>query len=196
MTQGEGLLAQLTFTGTVTSSSDSTLGGRTRFATGAVRDTLVGWIGLTTHIVRMRWKPRIKYRFKVSDITNSRSLMGFVGSTTQPTGDDPLNALNGFMFGKISTSGNWVIIRNDGTQASVVADTGILADINTHTIELIGDFANIRWGSSFDGGDVTWYTTEIPGATSLLAPFQNIRNYNTPTDQNIENFYTFINTDV
>lgn len=50
----------------------------------------------------------------------------------------------------------------DNTVSVPYTDTGI------HTVRLIGDSANNRFGISLDGANATYYTTEIPSATTRL----------------------------
>lgn len=106
-----------------------------------------------------------------TDGTTVRVYFGFhssVGALLADS-DDPLNALSGFVLGKITTSANWQILRNDGGGVTVAVDTGVLVVANTEvTIEIFSDPANARWGWSINQGAVTFYTTDIPLSTALL----------------------------
>ena len=41
-------------------------------------------------------------------------------------------------------------------------------DTSLHTVELIADQANTRFGWNWDGGATTWVTTQVPATSTAL----------------------------
>lgn len=78
--------------------------------------------------------------------------------------DNPLNNRHGILLAKRSTDTTWNFARNDGAASMTVDNTGSLPTVDTgvHTLKIIGDNENDRWGMSWDGGAVNWKTNNDP----------------------------------
>ena len=108
-------------------------------------------------------------RFRIGDIANSTVYIGFNSTGADPSGNDPLNALAGFFFGKISTNGDWVFMHNDAAGATVVDDVlNVVADNNIHTVYLEATTTALYW--QLDDNDLFKVTANIPAANTLLCP--------------------------
>jgi hypothetical protein len=119
------------------------------------------------------WNPRMTVRFRINDTTNTRLYIGMSSAVADPSGDDPLNALSGALFGKVSTDASWAFMHNDGSGVTVVDDSGIAADTNIHKIEVMGNSSgSFTW--QLDEGAINTVTTEIPASATQLQPFVEI----------------------
>jgi hypothetical protein len=114
------------------------------------------------------WNPRIKVRQKISATANTVYYVGWSSTNAALTGDNPLDNLSGFVFGKRTADTNWFIIKNDGDATQDVVDTGVAVSTAIHTVELVCDNANSKIGWSVNGAAFTYETTEIPAATTGL----------------------------
>ena len=107
---------------------------------------------------------------KSGDQTGPRLWMGFSSDTTVAYDDSDVfsnNSLSGFVLHQRSESSNWFITTNDG-DASQNENVLQTADDNIHDIRLFADATNNRWGYSLDEAAPTYFTTEIPAATTSL----------------------------
>ena len=118
------------------------------------------------------FNPRVRIKFKLATTTNTRLYMGYSSTATDLTGDDPLNALQGVLFGMSTSSAtsaaNWLVMHNDGSGATAVDDTTTAFDSNVHTLSLVADEANTRFAWKLDNGSYTNVTTDIPSTTTGL----------------------------
>lgn len=170
-------MSAATSPGTQSNTNDTTNGRYQVCVTGAVSGNRGGYRQANPTYIR-QWNPRLWYKFKLVSQTVDRLFLGHMGGNPtnppEPAGDDTLNAGNGFLFGMSTTSSvsasHWLILHNDGTGATVVEDTGITFDANVHTIKLVADESNTRFSWSLDGGAYTHVTTDIPAATTNMAP--------------------------
>ena len=158
-------------------SFDSTLNGRSRKwdTAGAAGDN--AGTNTTSAMTCRNWYPRKAIRFKTSDIANSRLYMGYSSNGSDPAGDDPLNALAGFFFGKISSNGDWLFMHNDTSGATVVDDVlNIVADNNIHTIYLEATPTAVYW--QLDNNDIFKVTADLPSAGGVMAMIYEIESVN------------------
>ncbi len=91
-------------------------------------------------------------------------------STRRPAGTSDSTAATHKFALRLSTSPavtGFTIVHSDGTTETVEAQIQA-SDALVHTIRLIADNANARFGYSFDGAAVVWITTNIPAAAALL----------------------------
>ena len=166
---GIGLLSSLTQLGTAPgfttfASADGQKGAK---FTPAASSGAQSGISTATSITCRQWNPRFKCKFRLDDQDSTRLMIGWNNTGGAKTGDDPLNAAQGIMFGKIAnaTNTNFLIMHNDSTGVTVL-DTVAAADNNTHQIEIRADDAASKWWWSFDNGAETGITADIPNQTS------------------------------
>jgi hypothetical protein len=144
------------------STSNTSAGKHVRYRTSTTTGNR-GGVRSAMEMSLRDWNPRIRIRFALVHTTNVRYYMGFAPAA-ELTGDDPLNALDGFMIGYIAaTSANYIIMHNDGTGATTTVSTGVAAvGSAVHDAKLVYDNANSRISWSFDGGAYNHITTDIP----------------------------------
>jgi hypothetical protein len=192
-----GLLGNIGVTGTPGTTATTADGAGTSYATGTTPGNNAGWLQSRSMVTRAL-NPYFAFRFKLSaaDATpTQRVYIGWQVSVTAPGGDDPLNATQGFLFGQATTTNNnWVIMRNDGVSGTVIASTGTAFNTSVHTIELVGDATNSRFGYSLDGGAFTYYTTDIPLADQALTYVAHIETSDT-VDKTITGYAWFVRQD-
>jgi len=113
-----------------------------------------------------RQDPDITIKFTVISTTLRRVWIGWFANT--PMASDTNTTVKHFGL-RLSTSAGstqFVISRSNGTTQ---AETNLaVSDTAIHTIRLIADNINARWGYSFDGAAVSWITTNIPTDDELL----------------------------
>ncbi len=189
-TDGDGILGTLTSV-TLTTSVDTTLNrGRQRAATGAVSDTTAGWRGQTNTWVMRSMNPKMYVEFRCNATANFRLYLGFAVATAVLSGNDPLNAISGFMFGNRSTDTAWQIMNNDGSGATnftAVTGTVTTFDTNLHKLWVVGDAANNQFGISIDGQAYQYISSDIPAANTALNCHMEIQN-STAADQTFDLF--------
>lgn len=128
----------------------------------------------------------VRYKFDASGQDYEyRVAVGFINdmNAVLDTGTNNLSNYSAFMWYFEDVDANINIGRNDGdtttdrdnTVSVPYTDTGI------HTIRLIGDSANNRFGISLDGANATYFTTEIPAATTRLGCMVQFINDDTNT---------------
>ena len=107
------------------------------------------------------------------------SFSWFIGLTSDitafPTGDDHLNAKNGFMFYKTSAN-NFRIGMNDGVGATGFSSDIATADTNTHTIILRANETGTKFSYSWDFAPFIDFTTNIPASTTGLGLVCSVEN--------------------
>jgi hypothetical protein len=156
---------------------DSTNGRYFQAITGSTSGTKGGYRFALANFTMRIWNPRTRVRFSTISPTISRAYIGIGTPNVEPTGDDPLNAQSGVLFGMITTNANYVIMHNDGTGATVIDDTGVPKDTTVREIKIVADNASSRFSWSLNAGPYTHITTEIPASTtSLTFVYQNETN--------------------
>lgn len=122
----------------------------------------------------------VRYRFLLNGNDDDyRVVIGFVENVSADYGSD--NALDNeevFLWFKETSDTVIQSGRNDGdaTQNKDGAVSVTSTDENVHTIRLVGDTTNSRYGLSLDGGNFTYYTTEIPAANTRLGCIVQFEN--------------------
>ena len=148
-----------------------------RYTTGTATGDNVG-IKTATAYMSNSWNPKLAIRFRIADAANTRLYIGWNTSGADPNGDDPLNALAGILFGKISTNADWVFMHNDATGATVIdPDIGVAADNNIHTLYMEATASSVYW--QLDNNNLQKITTEIPAAGSIFSPIFEIETTTT-----------------
>lgn len=178
--QGDGTWGNLSNAGLV-AGLDTTLKRKyMRMSTTTTSGTTVGWRDASVSHTERSANPKLYVEFRVNQITNQRIYIGYRASTTQLSGEDPLNASAGFLFGARAADSAWQILSNDATGATVVtAVTAVTTiDTNMHKVWVIADGSNNKFGISVDGNAFQYITssTDIPAATTAIAPHIEIQN--------------------
>jgi hypothetical protein len=168
-----------TITGTdLTGDASGRMGSRYDFS---VDDDKAGFITTRTHFTRLN-NPELWVRYKY--ISNGhdddyRIVMGFTSDPTADYGSDgALNNKSCFMWFKETDDVVTQVGRNDGDSTGDKDSAVSLASSNEsiNTIRVFGDSANNRFGISLNGANATYYTTEIPAATTRLGCVVQIEN--------------------
>ena len=147
---------------------DATHGRPVRFTTGSSAGDTSGF-NLGAQYTQRQWNPAVHFKVRVQETSNNRFYLGFTTNTSLLSGNDPLNAIGGYMFGKRESDTNWHILRNDGVGVTNATDTGIAITTGFAMVHLQADDGfggfhyNVETSSDFDGGS---HTTEIPSSTS------------------------------
>lgn len=144
-------------------------------------DDRAGFRTNSTHFCRMN-DPELWVRYKYisnGQNTDYRIVMGFTTDPSADYGSDgALNNKSCFMWFKETADSVTQVGRNDGDASGDKSSTVSLAASNEsiNTIRLIGDSANNRFGVSLNGANATYYTTEIPAASTRLGCIVQIEN--------------------
>jgi len=175
---GTGLFANCRPLGTISSRNDTTTAGQntTNFATGATTGNQAGFTGWDTTVAGFYAQRNQNFRFKsrlqTNDITSQRFAIGMAAVGALPSTTDAFlaTAVAGFLFRYSSTTDTTIkLLRNDASGTAVTVDTGVTLANNTPvTLEIIADEPNTRMGWAINEGAVTYYTTDIPIATTTL----------------------------
>ena len=105
--------------------------------------------------------------------------IGFINDVTNDlNADNALNSDQGFMWYKDSLDSTIEIGHNDGdTTMNRTSSVSLTAtNESIHTIHLISEASNNRFGISLDGAGFSYVTTEIPSSTARLGCIVLIRN--------------------
>jgi hypothetical protein len=165
-----------------------------------VDDDRAGFHTNRTHFCRMN-DPELWVRYKY--ISNGQSddyriVMGFTSDPSADYGSDgALASKSCFMWFKETSDATIQSWRNDGDTSPDQSATVSLASTNEsiNTIRLFGDSANNRFGISLNGANATYYTTEIPAASTRLGVIVQIENEDS-TDRSCELFGSYFKATV
>jgi len=125
----------------------------------------VGIIQTAFNCMSRSLDPDFTIKFKINATSLRRFWVGWFASTPMAS-DAPTIDHFGLRLSTSAGSTNFVLSHADG---ATQAETSIQAtDTSIHTIRLVADNANSRWGFSFDGASITWITTNIPAAADAL----------------------------
>ena len=186
-TTGIGMIPATTAatgTGTVADVvTDATNGKYRSFPTGTVTGDNGGQRVAVNNFTARHHSPRMRFKFQLpasGDFTLSRLWIGW-GNNAEPAGDDAFNAVSACCIGLISGGTNFIILRNDGSGATNVADnvagSAQALDTSVHTVSIVADEANTRFGVKWDANAYVFVNTDIPAATTSIVPiFQNETN--------------------
>ena len=127
----------------------------------------------------------LRYKIDVNgNDAEYRLAVGFIGDVTYDLDDDnALNSEEGFLWYKDSLDSTIDISHNDGDATANHSSAVSLSATNSsvHTIHLISESGNNRFGISLDGGGFSYISTEIPASTSRLGMVVLFRNEDTNT---------------
>ncbi len=181
---GDGILNSLSFSTGLAVLLDNTLNRKYETATTSTTNgNNAGFVG-TASFASRDMNPRMYIEFKLGATSGGQRLfLGFQSNTTNAGGsDDPLNALEGFYFGFISTDTVYQIMSNDSSGATVFTAVTAVTTIDTtmHKLWLWGDATNNKFGISIDNNAWQYVTSNIPAATTALVPHVEIETTGTP----------------
>ena len=154
-----------TVEGTISNVVVDANGTRRNFLTSATINTDAGFF--TTNIARRDLNPDCTTKFAVASTTLRRVWIGWFTADHMASDSTPGTAKFALRLSTAPAVTGFTIVHSNGTTETVEAQIQV-SDANPHTIRLIADAANNRFGYSFDGAAVVWITTNIPAATTGL----------------------------
>jgi hypothetical protein len=191
--------------GTATAKQDSTTGTKitTDFVTGSIAGNTAGFQGFQPTTVGFytarNQNFHFKAKFQVDVLTNRRFAIGLASVGSLPAGVDAYlaTAVPGFLFRFSDTTDTTIkLLRNDNAGTAVTVDTGLTLAVNTPvTLDIYADEANTRMGWAINGGTITYYTTDIPAATTGLNYFL-ILETKSAAAQKLQLYYSYLVQDV
>lgn len=171
-TNGTGLAgSDVTAIGSVTNFNDTTEGLGRSFATGAVANNNAG-LRWTQDKFRREWSCYMITRVSFSSTSDIRVFIGWSSDNNEIAGETTLDNFSGCGVGKRAGDTNWFTYRNDGDTTEDRVDTGIAFATSAVTIELELDSTSFR--SRIGATQNTAQTTELPAATTMIAPHVQI----------------------
>jgi len=159
--------------GTIANTLSALDGHSKLLTTAATINTDAGLLGGYAMFERGT-NPDFTVKFRVNSTLVRRVWIGFFEA--DPIAADTNPTIHSFAL-RLSTAPavtGFTIVHSDGTTETVEAQIQA-SDANIHTIRLIADAANNRFGYSFDGAAIVWITTNIPAATADLGIHCQIR---------------------
>lgn len=168
--QGTGLLNNMQeFTDIARADYHDTTTGRFGQEWGSDSDdTAVGLATNKTTVVYRDANPTITINFSIDVAGVGSETQAFIGwisniAETNFDEDTPLNGFHGFGILKRAADTAWQLVRNDGAGTQTVDNNGLpTIDALYHTLKIVGDNSNDRWGLSWDGGAMIWKTDNDP----------------------------------
>ena len=136
-------------------------------------------------VVRYRYYPLSATH---TSSTNYRVVIGFTSNPADDFGSDgALDNESFFGWFKETADTSTQVGRNDGDATGDKDSTVSLTqtDANTNRIRVFSDSVNNRFGVSLNGANATYYTTEIPAATTRLGTIVQFENENAD-DRSVE----------
>lgn len=162
----DGMLKAASSSGTVALQSMDTNHGRFVRFTTSTSGGATGGFNMGFHWTQRQFDPAIHMKFRLQETTANRYYAGFTGPNGTLTGDDPLNANNGFILGKRNLDTDWHFLRNDSTGATVSYNTGVGVSTTTTIMHLyafdgMGGFAGfVETSGGAEHGQS--FTTDVP----------------------------------
>jgi len=153
-------------------AATTTVNPSKRTTTGATanNDGGVFSVGFT----RRNMNPDVTIKFQVNSLTLRRVWIGWVNSDHMPSDTDGTIGKFAMRLSTAPAVTGFVIVHSSGTSDTVEAEI-LAADAAVHTIRLVADDANARFGYSFDGAAITWIGANIPAANGVLIFQMQIR---------------------
>jgi len=175
---GTGLFADCSIEGSVSSRQDASTSGKatTVFVTGPNNDDVAGFHGSSPtqagFYVRRDQNFHYKQRIQFASFTEMRAAWGLAALGILPGNTATFlgSGVAGFLFRVESgVDSTYQLFRNDTSGTAVQVNTGIAAQVAVPvTFEIFGDATNNRIGWAINEATTTWYTTDIPEATTSL----------------------------
>ena len=201
---GTGLWSGATTFGTVTGKQDSNTNTKatTEFVTGTTTGSTAGFQGFqptTAGFYTARNQNfHFKVRFQVDALTSRRFAIGLASIASLPGTTDAYlaTAVPGFLFRFSDTTDTTIkLLRNDNAGSPVSVDTALTLTTNTPvTLDIYADESNSRMGWSVNGGAITYYTTDIPAATTGLNYFLILETKSNAA-QRLQLYYSYLTQD-
>lgn len=152
--------------GTLTvQAGDATSSAKRRMTTAATLDTDAGF--LTPAFTRLIHDPDVTIRFQVNSSAVRRVWIGWTEADLMAADTSPTTHKFALRLSTSPAVTGFTIVHSNGTTETVEAQIQA-SDTNMHTLRLIADTANARFGYSFDGATIVWITTNIPSDTQDL----------------------------
>ena len=203
---GTGFFAGCFSEGVIETLQSTVTGGKacTTFTTGGTNDDQAGFSGGMgapaapgSVTIRRDQNPRMKVRFQIPDITTIRFAIGWAAVNDLPVNTDDILATGvaGFLFYWSSAVAGITTVqirRNDASGTAVIVDSPVTPAVNVPiTLEIIADDANSRIGWRINESATTYYTTDIPAATTSMNYFVKTE---TKTDgpKTLTQYYAYI----
>jgi len=190
---GTGRLGGLTTKTAATNAvvNDATNGQYFPMSTSTTTNTSAG----LTHPVTLtsrQWKPTLTAKVSVSTTTSNILWVGLSTNLTAPSTNTPLGGTDtGIFVGWRSSDTTIQVVTNAAATETFTAYTPSTGQgTGFFILQIFGDNANTRWQVSCSTQNsntmqaVQNFTTNIPGATTMMAPFVVTSN-NTTTNQTI-----------
>lgn len=122
----------------------------------------------------------VRYKMLLNSQTDDyRIVMGFTSDVGSSYGsDNDLNNKSAFMWFKETADTSIQVGMNDGDAAQNKDAAVSLTSTNEsiHTIKIVGDAANSRFGISLDGANLVYFNSEVPALTTRLGIVCQIEN--------------------
>ena len=154
---------------TTTLLHDTTHGEGVRYTTTTAEIGANAGIRSLNLVTNRNQTPRLKFKFKLGQTTNTRGVLGLAASVTSDlTGNDPLNTLAGFGIGWIDTDTQFKVLHNDSSGVSVfdALTTPVNIDLLVHTVEITS--STTKHTLSFDNSVPQEFTTNVSAANMGL----------------------------
>jgi len=161
--------------GTVTNvAGTATEGQGKNFATVVTinSDAGPGFVG--TQTTRDK-NPDVTIKFRVNSTTLRRVWIGWMEADHMASDSTAITHKFALRLSTAPAVTGFTIVHSNGTTETVEAQIQA-SDALVHTIRLIADNANARFGYSFDGATVVWITANIPAAGAQLGLQVQIQN--------------------
>jgi len=143
------------------------------FFTSATIDTDAGYNGPYTTMERNQ-NPDVTVKFRVNSTTQRRVWIGFMETDHMATDSTAATHKFALRLSTLPAVTGFTIVHSDGATETVEAQIAA-SDAAIHTIRLIADDVNARFGYSFDGAAIVWITTNIPATGADLGLQVQIR---------------------
>ena len=148
-------------------------GQRLRYTTAATLNTDAGLNGPYSQ-TRRDFNPEVTVKFKVTSTAVRRVWIGWMEADHMASDTDATIHKFALRLSTAPAVTGYAIVHSNGTTETIEAQIQA-SDALIHTIRLIADEPNARFGYSFDGATVVWITANIPAATALLGLQAQIR---------------------
>jgi len=159
--------------GTFSNVTGDADGQRKNFATAAAIDADAGVPGPFTQS-RRDFNPDVTIKFAVPTTVTRRVWLGWMEADHMASDSTAATHKFALRLSTLPAVTGFTIVHSNGTTETVEAQIQA-SDTAVHTIRLIADEVNARFGYSFDGAAVVWITSNIPAATGLLGLQLEIR---------------------
>nr|WP_294804525.1 hypothetical protein [uncultured Nitrososphaera sp.] len=175
--QGTGFMQPALAASATFSAATVDANGPKRIHTSAASaNAQAGWDNFGAPCTRRDLNFDLTFKFAVVTSTNIRARVGLAASTTMAAAANASVEHVDLRLDTGASNTNFCITNSDGANEDI---TQVLAaDTAMHTIRFIADNANTRILYSLDGANPSILTTHIPGATTALCAYCEVRTLN------------------